>query len=250
MEYIEASPNVLKTPSHLRCLLLGASEAGKSTWIGSLIRNKGSMFPEPGYAKFIVCSPNVGASSSPEDQHFQQCLQSGAYPSDIVFLNSIITSDDLMEQTESTQGRILLIIDDFSREIFSESITYDLFTRLSSHKGVDSAVSVHIGTGSKHPGRWYSLIFNNANYFVIFQNIANRASIGMTSKSIFPYGKNFLQRCLNEATNICGVHAYIVVDASLKNPLNNRYGVRTNVFKENNLPTLFFKNPKVYYGMH
>ena len=85
---------------------------------------------------------------------------------------------------------------------------------------------------------------------VFFRNIANRASIGEISKRIFPYGKNFLQRCLNEATRICGVYAYVAVDASLHNTLNNRFGVRTNIFQENNLPMLLFKNPDVYYGVH
>ena len=145
IEYIEVSPNALKTPQHLRGLLLGASEAGKSTWIGNLIRNKGAMFPSPGYAKFIFCSPNLGDStlSSAEDLHYQERLQSWAFPSDIIFLNHIISYEDLMEQCESTQGAICLIIDDFSREIFSEDITYDLFTCLSHHKGVGTIVSMH-----------------------------------------------------------------------------------------------------------
>ena len=124
MEYIEVSPDALKTPSHLRCLLLGASEAGKSTLIGSMIRNKDSIFPKPGYAKFIFCSPNVGDESmrSQEDQQYQEYLRSWAHPSDIIFLDHIISYEDLMEQCESTQGRICLIIDDFSREIF---VNYD-----------------------------------------------------------------------------------------------------------------------------
>ena len=96
-----------------------------------------------------------------------------------------------MEQCKSTQGRICLIIDNFSREIFSEDITYDLFMRLGHHKGVGTIVSVHTGARSKHPGRWHSLIVSNANYFVLFKNIANRASIGMTSKAIFPTERIF-----------------------------------------------------------
>ena len=63
---------------------------------------------------------------------------------------------------------------------------------------------------------------------------------------IFPYGRNFLQRCLNEATEICGTHAYICVDANLRNELNVKYGVRTNIFGENDNPMFVCRNPKAY----
>ena len=62
--------------------------------------------------------------------------------------------------------------------------------------------------------------------------------------------QNHLQRCLNEATDICGMHAYICVDASLKNPLNPKFGVRTNIFEENNDPVFLCKNPKGYDRKH
>ena len=66
------------------------------------------------------------------------------------------------------------------------------------------------------------------------------------SRKIFPYGGNHLQKCLNIATDICGSFAYVCIDASLKNELNNEYGVQTNIFGENGLPMLLFKNPKSY----
>ena len=252
MEEIQLSPNALKVAKNFRCLLIGASEAGKSTWISNLIRHQQKIFQNPGYTKFIFCSPNLGGGidASHGDRQYQERLQEWAQPADIQFLDHIISETELFEQAEATPGRLLLIIDDFSQEIFSTDLVYALFTRLSSHRAIDTCISLHQGVASKSPGRWYSLIFQNCNYLVLFRNIANRASIGEISKRIFPYGKNDLQRCLNEATTICGPYAYITVDASLQNELNNRFGVRTNIFEENNLPTLLFKNPSVYYGVH
>ena len=253
MEIIQLSPNVAKVPKNFRCLLIGASEAGKSTWIGKLIRNKSKVFQPPGYAKFIYCSPNLGESNltSPRDLEYKKCLKEWAEPSEIIFLDHIITEEELFEEAEVTSGRILLIVDDFSHELFSTNLVYKLFTRLSSHgAGIDTCVSIHQGVTSKSPGKWQSLIFDNSNFFVIFPIISNRAAIGELSKKIFPYGKNFLQRCLNEATNICGSYVHIFIDASLKNPLNNKFGVRSNIFEENGLPMLMMKNPSVYYGVH
>ena len=77
MEIVQLSPNVAKVPKNFRCLLIGASEAGKSTWIGSLIKNKDTVFPAPGYAKFIYCLPNLGREGSyisARDLEYQKCL--------------------------------------------------------------------------------------------------------------------------------------------------------------------------------
>ena len=253
MEIVQLSPNVSKVPKNFRCLLIGASEADKSTWIGKLIRNKATVFQAPGYTKFIYCSPNMGVSSltSPRDLEYQRCLREWAEPSEIIFLNHIITEEELFEEAETANGRILLIVDDFSQELFATNLVYKLFTRLSSHgTGIDTCVSIHQRMGAKTPGKWYSLIFDNSNFFVIFPTIANRAALGELSKKIFPYGKNFIQRCLNEATNICGSYAHVFVDADLRNPLNNKFGVRSNIFEENGLPMLMMKSPSVYYGTH
>ena len=138
MEIVQLPPNVAKVPKNFRCLLIGASEAGKSTWIGSLIRNKANVFQPPGYAKFNYCSPNLGESSltSPRDLEFQKCLKEWAKPSEIIFLSHIITKEELFEEAEVTTGRILLIVDDFSQELFSTNLVYQLFTRLSSHAAI------------------------------------------------------------------------------------------------------------------
>ena len=253
MEVVQLPPNVSKVPKNFRCLLIGASEAGKSTWIGSLIRNKATVFQSPGYRKFIYCSPNFGESSliSSRDLEYQKCLREWAEPSEIIFLDHIVTEEELFEEAEAANGRILLIVDDFSQELFSTNLAYKLFTRLSSHgTGIDSLVSIHQRMGSKSSSKWYSLMFDNSNFFVIFPNIANRSATGELSKKIFPYGKNFIQRCLNEAINICGSYAHVFVDADLRNPLNNKFGVRSNFFEENGLPMLMMKSPSVYYGVH
>ena len=250
MEIVELPVNALKCPKNLRCLCIGASESGKSTWIASLIKNKEKVFQSPGYSKFLFCSPNIKSdptSTAGRDLRYKEFLEEQAQPADIVFFDRIITEEELLAEADSTPGKSLLIFDDFSQEVFNNDLTYQLFTRLSSHGRIDSCISLHQGVkSSKSPGKWYSLIFNNANFLVFFRNIANRAAIGRISSDIFPYGQNHLQRCLDEATDICGMHAYICINANLQNPLNPKFGVRTNIFEENDNPVLLFKNPKRY----
>ena len=63
METVDLSTNAFKLPRNLRCLCIGPSESGKSTWISNLIKNKDKLFHSPGYAKFIFCSPNIAQCS-------------------------------------------------------------------------------------------------------------------------------------------------------------------------------------------
>ena len=154
-------------------------------------------------------------ASSARDRSCQQRLEELAQPAEILFFDHIVTENELFEQADATDGQLLLIIDDFSQEIFSSPITYSLFTKMSSHNRIHSCISLRMGTSSAKPGKWHSLVMQNYNFLVIFGNIANRAAIGEMSQRIFPYSKNFLQRCLEEATRIMGDYAYIFVDAKL-----------------------------------
>ena len=249
MEVVELSPIANKVPLNFRCLLMGCSESGKSSFISRLIKNKSTIFQEP-YEKFLYCSPNLGGSalSSRHDLDYKKCLEEWAAPTQIQFYNYIMSEDELMEITDSTAGRTLLICDDFSLEFFQTPLCYSLFTRLSSHRKLDSCISLHQGCASRTSGKWFSAISQNCNYLVLFRNIANRAAIGEISKRVYPYSNNFLQRCLEKATELLGVYGYICVDASLQNPLNNSHGVRTNIFQEYGLPVILFKNPNMSHG--
>ena len=240
---------VTQAPHPLRALLVGNSGSGKSTFISQLIGNKDQVFPRPGYVKFVYCSPNLNADyASPEDSSFQQRLRRLAEPVEIVFEDHVPTYDEVLQHAEVTRGRILIFFDDFSQQLFSTDLIFHLFTRLSSHQSIDSCVTLHQGlSAGKAAGRWHDLVFSNANFLVIFQNIADRQAVSTMSRRIFPGGKNHLARCLAQATRIMGSYAHIIVDANLKNPLNARFGVRTNLFQERGRPLLLFKNPQDYH---
>ena len=202
------------------------------------------------HGKFIFCSPNIKSDSvqtAPRDLRYKEFLEEWSKPADIIFFDHVVTEEELLAEVDATPGKCLLIIDDFCQDVFNNDLTYQLFTRLSPHGSIDTCISLHQGMRtSTTQGKWYSLIFNNCNFLVLFRNIANRAAIGRTSSDIFPYGQNHLQRCLDEAVDLCGIHAYVCVDACLKNPLNTKFGVRTNIFEENDDPVILRKNPKAY----
>ena len=248
VEEVRLPSFVVQAPLPLRALLVGNSGSGKSTFISQLIRNKDTVFPKPGYAKFIYCSPNLsGDYVSEEDSSFQQNLRQLANPTEIVFEDHVLTTEELFQHAESTAGRILLFFDDFSQQVFSTNLIFELFTRLSSHQRIDSCITLHLGLSTgKAAGKWHNLVFSNCNFLVIFQNIADRQAVSTMSKRIFPFGRNHLQRCLAQATKILGSYGHIIIDSNLKNSLNTRFGVKSNLFQTGGLPMLLFKNPHDY----
>ena len=250
MEVIQLPPEGYKLPLNLRLLLLGCSQSGKSTMIAKLLENKSTIFQQP-YQKFIFCSPNFGGASlsAAHDLEYKQKLEKWAAPADIQFFNYILSEAELMDISNSMPGsRLLFIVDDFSLELMQTALVYKLFTSLSSHKSIDSCVSIHNNTTTAASGKWFQAVKDNYNCLIIFPNIANRDSISQVSKRIYPHCNNFLSRCLSRASEIMGNYAHICIDASMANPLNRRFGVRCNIFNEHGLPTILFKNPKIFYS--
>ena len=164
------------------------------------------------------------------------------------FFHYIPSLEELKEIAETTPLRICIYIDDFSLEAFSNDLVYQLFCKMSTHNGIDAVVSVHSASNGKNQGKWYQAVFEKCNFLVLFRSLSNRSSVGEQSKKIFPYCNNFLQRVLNKVSEICGNYSYIVVDGNLANGMNNRCSVKSNIFCENGLPVLYFKNPSLFYS--
>ena len=74
-QQINLDPLDLRLPTNLRMVLIGASQAGKSSFMKSLMTFKNQIFRQP-YQKFVYCSPSVGESMASErDRHFEEELR-------------------------------------------------------------------------------------------------------------------------------------------------------------------------------
>ena len=107
MEVVELSNSSTMVPRNLRCLLQGASESGKSSFILKLLKNKESMFPVE-YAKFIYCSPHLGSNgfSSSRDLEYRKLLEEYCAPTEILFFNYILTEEELLQISEEVEGPV------------------------------------------------------------------------------------------------------------------------------------------------
>ena len=248
MEYLQLKKSDAECfPEKTRAILCGPSQSGKSEFIQNMIRHKKKVFSQP-YSKFIYCSPHLStdggedAAVSPGDAAYRQNLIDLAQPEEMVFYDHIITLTELNQESNYGEQRLLVFIDDFSENVFSQDVTVKLFIKLSSHANTDIAVATHSGIKSSS-GKHFSIVWNSANTIVLFPTLADRASIGFLSQRMFPYSDNHLGKCLAQANQLLGNYCHIIIFCNLDNDLNRTYEVRANIFED---AYILFKNPTYY----
>ena len=248
MEYLQLKKSDAECfPEKIRAILCGPSQSGKSEFIQNMIRHKSKVFSQP-YSKFIYCSPHLSVDgdpegvSSPGDAAYRQRLIDLAQPQEIVFYDHIITLTELNQESNYGEEKILIFIDDFSENVFSQDVTVKLFIKLSSHSSTDVVVATHSGIKSSS-GKHFSTVWNSANTIVLFRSLADRASIGFLSQRMFPYSDNHLGKCLAQSTQLLGNYSHIIIFCNLNNNLNRTYEVRANIFED---ASILFKNPNYY----
>ena len=107
MEVLQLHPEELKASKNFRCLLVGASGTGKSFMMEQLIKNKKSIFQEPGYGKIVFCSPHMSSSAFTfqRDLDYKERLKTHAKPADMLFFDYIPSLEELKEIAETTPLR-------------------------------------------------------------------------------------------------------------------------------------------------
>ena len=245
MEYLQLKKSDAECfPEKIRAILCGPSQSGKSEFIQNMIRHKKKVFSQP-YSKFIYCSPHLGTDGgedetvSPGDAAYRQNLIDLAQPEEIVFYDHIITLTELNQDSNYGEQRLLIFIDDFSENVFSQDVTVKLFIKLSSHANTDIVVATHSGIKSSS-GKHFSIVWKSAYTIVLFPTLSDRPSIGFLSQRMFPYSDNHLGKCLAQSTHLLGNYSHIIIFCNLDNDLNRIYEVRANIFGD---AYILFKNP-------
>ncbi len=253
---LELSPADFQLPQHLRAILVGASASGKSSLILDWIRHKERIFPSPFYAHVIFCSPNFEPTLiGSKDQRYMKDLQEAVQPATLSCYDHLITPEELMSElaahkpafNEEDDSRteappsILLCLDDFSLSVYQDPIVASLFTRLSSHANIGTIICVHQGLNCS--GKNFAMVWQSANYLVLFRNNSDKLAMTYLSRKIFPYSGNYLGRCLDTATDLLGPYEPLCIDTSMANRLSHQFPVVINMLERQGLPCLHFKSP-------
>ncbi len=253
---LELSKSDFQLPKDLRAIIVGPSQAGKTSLILDWLLRKADMFPGSFYQHIIFASPNLNESlMSSKDRRFKKDLEVAASPASISFYDHLITSEELLSEMTSLQAyqvdgeveaqqeepSLLLILDDFTLSVYQDQTVAALFTRLGSHSNVSTIICVHQGlsSSSKH----FAMVWSSASFFVFFRNACDRLSMTYISRKMFPYAPGFLVKCMDTAVDLCGPYEPLVLNCAISNRLNHQFPVCTNHLERHDLPRLYFRSP-------
>lgn len=163
-------------------LVISPPQMGKSTFCLSVLKKRHQIFQSP-HTKLIFCSPHF-TNMSESDEIFQKRVLEAAQDMPIIFLDHMITMDELLVELPSEaqkEEKIMLIIDDLSLQASASPLTHSLFTKISSHSNCDIIFTCH-SANYKDNGRYFATIFGCANYIVLLRNLADGLSLSRLSR--------------------------------------------------------------------
>ena len=141
---------------------------------------------------------------------------------DIEFREGLPQSNDWVNDRKPK----LIIIDGLMREFSSGGVIVNLFTKSSHHNNLSLIFIIQnifqLGKGQRD-------ISLNAQYFVIFRNLRDRAQIHHLARQVYPENPRFLEEVYWDATS--QPYGYLLQDLKQDTPDNCRF--RTFTYREN-----------------
>ena len=194
-----------------------------------VLRHKDAMLVR-GYSHIVYVSPNLASNAATlnHEQRFLNTLRELAHPVPIDFLEAIPTVEFMLSYIQDESSKVLLMLDDFNELLFNSPDIADVYTRLSSHFGVDILATSHVGFSSG--SKFYGNIFKNTNLIVIYPNLSDKSLVTYLSKKMFPGMPGFLPSCQQYVYEHLGCYAYLVIDTSIHKHLPRRFPVAARIF--------------------
>jgi hypothetical protein len=197
--------------------LYGASQAGKSTFILNIIKNKSAVFGNQPieHVYYIYTS---------YQSKFDEFLKD--YPEGITFLSSY---KDIPQNTKNS----IIVYDDhqliFQSDASSRLHITDVFQRIAHHNNLFCVCILQ----TIHNNKLRSLALNST-YQVYFPSVRDNLQISYLNREYFPQHKHFLLEVVRDILKL--PHGFLVIDCSRKT--SEQFRVRNFVIPN--------KNSKIY----
>ena len=225
-ENIKLDPNVFKVAGSLRCLLIGASQSGKSTFIKNMVRYRHLLFRNV-HQKIIYISPNLKESVYlGNEEKFVTEMRQLSQDTPIDFFSEIPKIEDLAGLINGPEGKILIFFDDFQSELWDSPAICSAYTRLSSHQGLDLVATSHTGFSK---GRFYSTVFKQCNLIILFRTLSDRSLNTYMNTKIFPGKPGVINACFDAVLDMCGPFSYLAFGFDISNILHHRFPIMSRL---------------------
>ena len=224
-ETLQLENDALKFPPQLRCLLIGPSQSGKTTFIKSVIRYRQYLFVKsPDLILYV--SPNLGETYLSHEAEFINEMKQLAGETPIHFLGKLPSVEELMSYVHRPNFKVLYIIDDYHQAMFDDDNIAQCFIRLSSHNGIDVIATAHSAFSN---GKFYSLIFRNSNCIILYRCLSDKSTDQLLARKCFPGRPTFIREAFDQVMSHCGPHTPLVFQFNIGNLLNHRFPIKSRI---------------------
>lgn len=221
--------------SPFSCVVVGASQSGKSYWVWKIIEND---LIQPRPKQIIWC---YRSKSSVEKDEVQSVIKKLKIP--IVFKQGIPVEYEDEEESERLRGA-LVVQDDLMMDALNSKWTNLLYTVYRQHKNCSVITMMQ---SLRIAGPFKQSVLGNVNFVVMFKSARGASDLRLLGSEIFPqWGGSKGTGYLLQAYSFITSHktfSYLVMD--LRNTTAVEYRLFTHVFNEEfpNLKALTFVTP-------
>jgi hypothetical protein len=186
-------------------LIVGPSQAGKSTFVESLITNKEIMFDIPPRKIHWF----TGSSYKPDPKNNIQVYEEG-----------------LPDNFDMVLPHEMVILDDLMMEAANSELVSNLFTRLVHHL---PCTVISIVQNLFSPGKQQRTRSLNSKYIVLFKSPRDASQIECLGRQMYPGEKGFLTEAYKHAT---GKHPYAYLFIDMHQTTPDKLRIRSNILPD------------------
>lgn len=204
----------IQTPTTIS--VIGGSSSGKTVWVKRLLEQANLMFNKP---------PNLIVYCYAVWQDIYSDMQQNI--SNILFMDSLPTENDLKMWSEQSEKNMVLVMDDMMMDICKSPLMLNLYTTLSHHWGISV---INIQQSAYPKGDCNRTISLNTHYFILLSNPRSAHEYKILASQIFPGQAKYFTESFRDAVE-GKKFQYLMIDVS---PYSDpQYGrLRSGVFPD------------------
>ncbi|VDH97956.1 Hypothetical predicted protein [Mytilus galloprovincialis] len=219
---METSTTLLPFQSPCTCMVSGATQSGKTTFVMKLLKHSSTMFKIPP-VRIVYCYTE-----------FQPTLEQAENTIPNFDLHEGLPSrSDLIEWT-NPEKHTVIVLDDMMRLISKSDDALHLVTVLSHHRNCSV---IYITQNLFEKGTHFRSISLNIHIFVLMANNRDKKQLLAFASQAFPGEVNYFKEAYEKAISSVSIGGYLICDLSPYT--DKRYRLRTSIFPSDDVTVVY-----------
>lgn len=219
---METSTTLLPFQSPCTCMVSGATQSGKTTFVMKLLKHSSTMFKIPP-VRIVYCYTELQPTLEQAENTIPNFDLHEGLPS----------RSDLIEWT-NPEKHTVIVLDDMMRLISKSDDALHLVTVLSHHRNCSV---IYITQNLFEKGTHFRSISLNIHIFVLMANNRDKKQLLAFASQAFPGEVNYFKEAYEKAISSVSIGGYLICDLSPYT--DKRYRLRTSIFPSDDVTVVY-----------